>query len=119
MYSQLYNDTPVSGSTWNPVLRLRRLWALLLVVVLASNSMFMMVSQAHASAAGETVFVEIIDKETMVDVSCADIHCNLFIDATIDALPIYIKDKLEFNLIIGAADFIFSPLRKPPRSLTV
>lgn len=118
MCSQPNSEMPSAVLTWKPVFRLRRSWALLLVVVLVSNAMFMMVSQVHASAIGETVFVEVIDDETMV-VNCAGIHCNLFFEASIDFLPNDLKDNLKFNFTIGVADFIFSPLKKPPRPLTV
>lgn len=90
----------------------------LLAVVLAFNSMFMMMAPTHASSIDEMTFVEGIDNEIMIE-NCAGIHCNLVADAHIDIAPFYLKDNLEFGLTIGVADFIFSPLKRPPRPLAV
>lgn len=118
MCNQFQSKVMKSGLPWLPVFRLRRLLTSVLAVVLGFNAMFMMVSQTHASTVGDTEFVEVIDDETMV-VNCAGIHCNLVVDAIIDASPFYIKANLEISLTIGVADFISSPLRKPPRPITV
>lgn len=90
----------------------------LLAFVLAFNSVFMMLAPTHASVSNDILVMEDMSNEIAVD-NCAGIHCNLVIDAAIEAPAFYVKETMGIGVSAKVVDFVPFPLKKPPRNTLV
>lgn len=97
-----------------PVFRSVGLWASLLAVVLAYNSMFMMLAPTHVASIDEIAVVEGVNNGMAVE-NCGGVHCNFIVDAAIDVPAFYFKETQDSGLLIDVVDISPAPLKKPPR----